>query len=371
MMTATSGSVVVGASTVSRIPLSTAVGRTLPEPVPRGNDTIVLVPPRAARDAWGSIPAMPSPRMTRIVRALGIGIGVISVIALAYGIAFWHAGHAFPGDTLTYYLAGTRLNEGHHLYDLAADDVWLYAHPEFPLFGPPLIAVVWRPLAAIPNGWGMILWLVAMNYCALTAVFWTLLGTRGWAGVLVLVLVPSLTLLMGVGNVDAAILLGVIVVWTLVAAERPKAAGILVGVLASLKLTPAIFLDLVHRAAPVDGRRLDGRHRARPGGRRGHRHGARDLGPLRAGHRGGIGGGAARRPDHPRGGDRRAVRGPLAAHLVRAGDRPHAARLAGRGRPLVVARARGDRPVPPAAQAASGTGGWLAAATADDATPRG
>ena len=185
---------------------------------------------------------MPSPRMTRIVRALGIGIGVISVIALAYGIAFWHAGHAFPGDTLTYYLAGTRLNEGHNLYDLAADDVWLYAHPEFPLFGPPLIAVVWRPLAAIPNGWGIIIWLVAMNYCALTAIFWTLLGTRGWSGVLVLILVPSLTLLMGVGNVDAAILLGIIVVWTLVAAERPKAAGILVGVLASLKLTPAIFL---------------------------------------------------------------------------------------------------------------------------------
>ena len=180
---------------------------------------------------------MPSASMTRIIRALGVGIGVISVIALAYGIAFWHAGHAFPGDTLTYYLAGTRLNEGHHLYDLAADDVWLYAHPEFPLFGPPLIAVVWRPLAAIPNGWGMIIWLVAMNYCALTAIFWTLLGTRGWAGVLVLILVPSLTLLMGVGNVDAAIMLGILVVWTLVAAERPKAAGILVGVLASLKLT--------------------------------------------------------------------------------------------------------------------------------------
>ena len=192
----------------------------------------------------------------------------------------------------------------------------------------------------------MIIWLVAMNYCALTAIFWTLLGTRGWAGILVIVLVPSLTLLMGVGNVDAAVMLGIIVVWTLVAAERPKAAGILVGVLASLKLTPAIFLiwfiarrqwtavgwtvatGLVLAAVAVIG--------TEPGIWVRY---ARVI----------VEGSAAGRPgaaDHPRGGDRRPVRGPLATHVVRAGDRPHPARLTGRGRPFLVDRAGRDGAVP-------------------------
>ena len=80
-------------------------------------------------------------------------MGGIAVLGLAYGIIFWNASGAFPGDSLTYYLAGLRLNSGHDLYDLRPDDVWLYDRPELPSpTGPPLVAVVWRPLAAIPGG---------------------------------------------------------------------------------------------------------------------------------------------------------------------------------------------------------------------------
>ena len=81
-----------------------------------------------------------------------------------------------------------------------------------------------------------------MAFATLAAVFYELLGTRGWAGLLVLPLVPSLTLLIGVGNVDALVLAGTVALWALTASGRWRAAGILVGALASLKLTPAILL---------------------------------------------------------------------------------------------------------------------------------
>jgi hypothetical protein len=191
---------------------------------------------------WRVPSIVPSERDRRLLAVFGVGIGLVAVLGLAYGIAFWFTSDAFPGDTLTYYLAGLRLDSGHALYDLRPDDVWLYERPEFPLYGPPLVAVLWRPLAAIPGGWGIIVWLIAMAFATLWAVFYLLLGTRGWAGLLIIPLIPSLSLLIGVGNVDALVLAGSVVVWALTASGRWRAAGILVGALASLKLTPAILL---------------------------------------------------------------------------------------------------------------------------------
>jgi hypothetical protein len=182
------------------------------------------------------------PPETSPLALLGIGIGVVAALSLAYGIVWWNSIGAFPGDTLTYYLAGLRLDSGHALYDLQAGDVWLYSHPELPLMGPPLIAVLWRPLAAFPAGSGMIIWLVAMNFLAVLAVAYALLGTRGWAGLLVLPLVPALTLLMGVGNLDAMVLIGLFAAWALLASGRDRSAGVLIGFLASLKLTPAVLI---------------------------------------------------------------------------------------------------------------------------------
>lgn len=57
---------------------------------------------------------------------------------------------------------------------------------------------------------------------------------------MILPLVPALTLLVGVGNVDAAILAGMIGAWIL--RDRPRALGILVAVLVSVKLTPAVLV---------------------------------------------------------------------------------------------------------------------------------
>lgn len=88
----------------------------------------------------------------------------------------------------------------------------------------------------------MIIWLIAMTFCGLWAVLWVLIGTRGWAGLLVLALVPSLTLLLGVGNVDAAILLGIVGSWALAAAGSVRRLGLLIGLLVSIKLTPAVLV---------------------------------------------------------------------------------------------------------------------------------
>ena len=197
----------------------------------------------ATTDAsWRGPARYTTDRSRRLMAVLGVGIGLVAALGLAYGIVYWFTKGAFPGDTLTYYLAGLRLDSGHALYDLRPDDVWLYERPEFPLYGPPLVAVLWRPLAAIPGGWGIIVWLILMAFVTLSAVIYILLGTRGWAGLLVIPLIPSLTLLIGVGNVDALVLAGSIAAWSLTASGRWRTAGILVGALASLKLTPAILL---------------------------------------------------------------------------------------------------------------------------------
>ena len=82
---------------------------------------------------------------------------------MARRIVWWVSLGAFPGDTLTYYLAGLRLDSGHALYDLRPNDVWLYGHPEFPLLEPAAHrcpAPTRSPL--LPAGSGMIVWLVAM-----------------------------------------------------------------------------------------------------------------------------------------------------------------------------------------------------------------
>lgn len=178
----------------------------------------------------------------RTVALLGIGIGVVSVIALAYGVTWWFDQGVYPGDAVTYYLAGARLNAGHALYDLSSGDPWHYDHPEFPLYGPPLIAVAWRVLAAMPGLSGIVVWLVAMWFCLAWALALLLLGTRGWAGLAVIALAPPLILLFGVGNVDCFVLLGSTGVWLLAAKGRDREAGLLVGLLVSIKLTPAVLL---------------------------------------------------------------------------------------------------------------------------------
>lgn len=55
-------------------------------------------------------------------RMLGLGIGLVVAVALGAGVAWWAANGYLAGDTLTYWLAGHRLDVGHALYSVRPDD---------------------------------------------------------------------------------------------------------------------------------------------------------------------------------------------------------------------------------------------------------
>ena len=167
------------------------------------------------------------------------GIALAGLIGLGYLIVFWKMNPGWPTDSFTYYLAGQRLNTGGQIYDLRPTDYW--ASTSTPLYGPPLVAVVWRPLAAIPGQWGVVIWLVGVDFMALFAVFLILLELPLVGGTAVLVLSLAIERLIGVGNIDGLVLLGMIGAWRY--RDRPGVVGTILGFVIALKLTPA-FLAL-------------------------------------------------------------------------------------------------------------------------------
>ena len=181
---------------------------------------------------------------SRIERALlsrgplAVGFAVLGAGSLALVLLFWYSHGAWPGDTFTYELAGQRLNTGGQIYDLRPTDFWYASGP--PLYGPPLVAVIWRPLAALPGLLGVAIWLVAMALATLWAVALTLLEAPLLGGLATILLSLSLGLLIGVGNVDGLVLLAMIGVWRL--RDRPGLAGLLLGLIVTLKLTPALLV---------------------------------------------------------------------------------------------------------------------------------
>ena len=170
------------------------------------------------------------------------GVGVIAGAAVMGAVAWWCLNGYLAGDTVVYWLAGTRVNAGHDLYAIGPLDPWIQDMWPYGLYSPPALVLPWLLLAQMPGISGMLLWWLAMAGCAIWAIALVLLGTRGVAGAVVLPLVLSITLLIGVGNVDAAVLAGVVATWLLVADRRERAAGVLVAILVSIKLTPAVLL---------------------------------------------------------------------------------------------------------------------------------
>ena len=172
---------------------------------------------------------------------LSVGFAVLGAVSLALVLVFWYSHGAWPGDTFTYELAGQRLNTGGQIYDLRPTDYWYAAGP--PLYGPPLIAVIWRPLAALPVLSGVAIWLIAMALATLWAVVLILLEVPLLGGLATILLSLSLGLLIGVGNVDGLILLAMIGVWRM--RDHPGLAGSLLGFAVTLKLTPALLVVLL------------------------------------------------------------------------------------------------------------------------------
>jgi hypothetical protein len=165
-------------------------------------------------------------------------VAVLGAISLGLVILYWFGQGVWPGDTYTYFLAGQRLNTGGQIYDLRPVDYFYAGGP--PLYGPPLIAVIWRPIAAIPGQWGVLIWLIAMGLAALWAVVLVLLELPVIGGLATAALSLSLGLMIGVGNVDGLVLFGIIGAWRW--RDRPAAVGPILGFLVTLKLTPALLI---------------------------------------------------------------------------------------------------------------------------------
>jgi hypothetical protein len=157
-------------------------------------------------------------------------------------------------DVYAYLAAGERLNAGHDLYALSPGDRPVALKPPYwtvPLLSPPLIAVVWRPLALLPNELGLVLWWTASIAAVVVSVVLLYERRRWLTAAFVAVLAIPLTVLMGVGNLDASRILATLWLWHLVRDGRVHAATALLGPMIVLKATPAVLAVWLAVRRPV------------------------------------------------------------------------------------------------------------------------
>jgi hypothetical protein len=189
----------------------------------------------ASRVAWprdaGERPWWPVLRAAAL--ALGIGL-FIAVFAVYYVQPHDH----FFGDSYVYLAAGERLNAGHPLYALSPGDRLVSILPPFwttPLVSPPFIAVLWRPLAALPSESGTLVWSFA-SIAAIAGSAWWVLKRHPVAGGLGIALLSlPLAMEVGLGNVNGFLIAGTVALWVL--RDRPWSGAIL-GVMIAVKIWP-------------------------------------------------------------------------------------------------------------------------------------
>lgn len=189
----------------------------------------------AAADAG---PKAMDPSRARILRVeAAVALGAVAFWVLLTGV-LTQVGY----DAVTYLAAGQRLNAGHALYALAPGD--LYVAPNLPYYSvpllyPPLIAVLWRPLAMLPPITGLWLYLTADALAMLWAVLYVLRGLRPAAIAVVAACSIGIGLQLTIGNIAGFFVAGMVICW--VYRDRPW-IGAIVGLMVILKITPAVFV---------------------------------------------------------------------------------------------------------------------------------
>jgi len=139
-------------------------------------------------------------------------------------------------DAMTYLAAGDRLNLGHDLYRLRPGDLPVDLYPELfpvPMVGPPIMGVIFRPLAAIDVG--LAIWVIA----CWAAILGTIAYLVDKVGILAVVVCIALSLSIGeqlaAGNVASFFPLLLLVAWR----TRERAIpGMAIGLMAAAKLAP-------------------------------------------------------------------------------------------------------------------------------------
>lgn len=173
---------------------------------------------------------------------------------------------AIGSDSSNYYAAGLRLNDGHQLYGpLQPGDRPVPGYPgtyAAPLLSPPLMGVLWRPLALLPGELSMVLWWLGglLLVTGLTGAF-ILAGTWRKLAVVGAILLGGIpiTLLIGrpypypgyyspiataalSGNINAYLVAAFALTWWASCRDRPRVAGSAVALAAALKLGPVVLV---------------------------------------------------------------------------------------------------------------------------------
>ncbi len=189
--------------------------------------------------------ARPAGRLLRLL-AIVLPISAIVVAFIVYYGSVASAAHDLrPPDAVTYLAAGERLNAGHALYRLSPGDRPVVLEPPYwtvPLLSPPLIAVVWRPLASLPAGAGVWVWWALSVASVAWTVVTVLLRRPLLAGPAALLLCVPIAGQLQAANLDCFILLGGVLCWSLVNRGHETAAGAIAGVLTVAKLIPAVLV---------------------------------------------------------------------------------------------------------------------------------
>lgn len=170
---------------------------------------------------------------------VGLALGWVAALLVVY----FQRG-LVPGDAFVYLGAGERLNAGHALYAISPGDRPIGVEPPFwtvPILSPPPIAVLWRPLAILPSELGVYLWWLLDIVAVGTAVALMMRRRPRLIATAVLMLSIPLVYEIGVGNMNGMILLGLVLTWRGSTRQSDRMTGILVGVMASFKLTPALL----------------------------------------------------------------------------------------------------------------------------------
>lgn len=179
---------------------------------------------------------------TRILRLAVPAIAIGMVVAIQ--VLYFTRG-LIPGDSFTYLASGERLNAGHELYALAPGDRPVGFEPPFftvPLLSPPPIAVLFRPLAALPNELGVYIWWIATIVGLAAVILWMLRERPILVGFAVLLLSFPIVYQIGVGNLNGLIVAGIVAGWWLLTRRRDVAAGAVFALMTAFKITPGIFL---------------------------------------------------------------------------------------------------------------------------------
>ena len=167
---------------------------------------------------------------------VSVAFGVLSVfLALYFERGF------VPGDAIVYLASGERLNAGHLLYALSPGDRYIGVQPPYwtvPTLSPPFMAVVFRPLAALPPDTGAYLWwfgtMTAISACLLALVRRAPIRTS----VAMLILAVPIVYEIGVGNVNAFLLAGTLATWYFATRGHQGASGVVVAFMVMAKIWP-------------------------------------------------------------------------------------------------------------------------------------